>query len=732
MDHDLTSRTKMYGRYIIASPRNTVGGGSPSFGPAAPGERSDDRLQNYALNFTHLFSPTMFANVTMGVERLKVAVQGGCAWCGENFAETLGIKNVPGPVFPNFGVAGGLVPIRNFGGGPDRFANVMNSNLAADFTKVKGAHNIKFGFSFAKFNNNTRANTAASGVWNFDGHFTRGVNADGSAIANTGIVMADFLLCRITSASAATAPTLGRRAQYYGLYVNDEWRATPRLTLNVGLRWDTQTPTYGVDDRFNNFNPYEVSPLAGTGDIPPGALGALDYSNQGGYGRYLLDWDKKTFGPRFGFAYRVFGTNDTVIRGGYGIFFGSPITGGSNGAGILGYGLSWSVGDPVPFRLKDGVPAGALSSPPASELTPAFGQRGTKYAQSGMGFYDPHAAYPYTQNVNLTIQHMWKGMLVEVGYLGSFGRHQASAGMNLNRIPTNLLSHTEIPERFRRPYQVFTGNASSVTDNEYRVGNSDYNGLTVKFERRFKAGLSYTASYTWSKLLDDINYQTAFAYTWGDNTGPQNIYNRKNERSMSTNCIPHRLVLAPVYELPFGKGRTWLNQGGVVNAVLGGWQVSSVGTLQSGAPFGVTVLNGGRDVLGDQSGTLRPNLVGDPSIPNQGDPAVGVRGLQWFNPLAFAVPDKYTYGSVARTIPGLLTPGIVRFDMMVGKNFRYKERYRAQFRWEMLDAFNTPAFDNIGRWPSPSQTVGAGNFGIVTQANALSRRIMQFGLKLYW
>jgi hypothetical protein len=732
IDHDLTSKTKMYGRYIIASPRWSSGGGSPSFGPAVAGERSDDRLQNYALNFNHLFSPTFFATLTAGVERLKVAVQGGCAWCGENYADVLGVKGVPGPVFPQFALGSGFVPVRSVGGGPDRFANVTNSNVLLDFTKVRGNHTWKFGGQYSRFNNNTRANTQASGAWNFDGHFTRGVTETGSAVANTGINMADFLLGRITSASANVAPTLGRRAQYFGVYFQEDWRVNSRLTLNLGMRWDTQNPTHGVDDRMTNFDPYQVSPLAGTGDIPAGAMGLMTYQNKYGKGKYLWEWDKKTFSPRFGFAWRVFGTNDTVLRGGYGIFFGSPTTGGTNGAGILGYGLSFSVGDPVPFRLRDGAPAGALAPPPESELTPAFGQRGTAFAQSGISFYDPYAAYPYTQNFNLTFQHQWKGTLFEVGYMGNLGRHLASAGLNLNRIPTELLARTDISERLKRPFTVFTGNAPGVSDSEYRNGLSNYNALTLKVERRFSQGLSYSVAYTYAKLIDDINYQTAFAYTWGDNTGPQNIYDRRNERSLSTNCIPQRLVVAPVYELPVGKGRRFLNQEGVTDWILGGWQVSSVGKLQSGAPFGVTVLNGGRDVLGDQSGTLRPNLIGDPESPNQGQPAVGVRGLQWFDPAAFAVPGRYTYGNAARTIPGLLTPGIVNFDIMIGKNFRFKERYRAQFRWEMLDAFNTPAFDNIGRWPSPSQAVGAGNFGLVTQANALSRRIMQFGLKLYW
>jgi hypothetical protein len=170
----------------------------------------------------------------------------------------------------------------------------------------------------------------------------------------------------------------------------------------------------------------------------------------------------------------------------------------------------------------------------------------------------------------------------------------------------------------------------------------------------------------------------------------------------------------------------------VLNGVLGGWQVSTVGTLQKGSPFGPTVLQGGANLLGDQSGTLRPNLVGNPNLSTKGQPAVGVRGIQWFNTAAFAVPAPYTYGNQSRTLSGILAPGIVNFNMMIGKNFRFKERYRVQFRWELLDAFNTPTFDNIGRWPSPGQQLGGSALGLVTSANADNRRIMQLGLKLYW
>jgi hypothetical protein len=183
-------------------------------------------------------------------------------------------------------------------------------------------------------------------------------------------------------------------------------------------------------------------------------------------------------------------------------------------------------------------------------------------------------------------------------------------------------------------------------------------------------------------------------------------------------------VLSPIIELPFGKGRRWLNRGGGVNAVLGGWQVSTLATLQKGSPFGASVLNGARDILGDVSASLRPDLLRDPNLSNQGEPAVGVRGIQWLDVAAFATPARFTFGTASRTLPGVLGPGLVNFDSMLAKNFVFRERWRAQFRWELFNTLNTPYFG------LPTASLGGGNFGIVTSAS--SRRIMQFALKLYW
>ena len=300
---------------------------------------------------------------------------------------------------------------------------------------------------------------------------------------------------------------------------------------------------------------------------------------------------------------------------------------------------------------------------------------------------------------------------------------------NLNQIRPELLARTDIPVRLRRPYPALGSDQPRMQIASRNAGVSNYHGLTFKSERRFRQGVGWLLAYTFSRWIDDVGF--AGAGNFGDNDLQQNIYNRRSEKSLSTNSVPHRLVFSPTAELPFGKGKPWLKSGGFLNHIVGGWEVSTMGTLRSGAPFGVTVLNGARDILRDPADgrVLRADILGDPNAPagKKGTPATSVRGLQWMNPAAFAAPQAYTLGNVSRTVPKILGPGSVSFDSMVGKNFKFSERLRAQFRWETFNSFNsfnTPQFD------LPNQDFGGSGFGLVTGAGG--RRIMQFGLKLYW
>lgn len=727
-DHQLTESTTAFVRYIFTRPSRQEGAATEDFGPADPNQYTlSSPTHHLAASATHLFSPFLFLNLTAGVVR-GVTGRKSAACCDQNFGELFGLRNVPGgESFPRFDVQGGAVPLTAIGSSDIALRNAAftNTDLKGDMTYVRGKHTLKFGGNHLRYNGNDQARRTPSGRYYFTERFTTGYDAAGVAVRNTGIRMADFLLGRLDRVQAQVAPTFGRRIRHYAGYFQDDWRVSSTLTLNIGLRYETESPQLEVNDRFSGFNPWLPNPRAGTGDIPAGALGVVLFPGRNGQGRYLTRWDKNNFAPRFGFAWRAFGSTKTVVRGGYGIYFGNPYSRQTIQRMRMGFEPNYDLRHPVPYTLKDGLPAGVADPIPVSELTPTFGNRGTRYERSDVEYLAPDRSTPYNHNVNLMVQHQVGGVLLELGYLGNLARHATFQTINWNVIPENLLSQTNVAERLRRPWTIFAGNQSLVTENSPSIGVSNYHALAFKAEQRFRNGIGFVVAYTFSKLIDNVPSLAGDDGTFGDDDGLQNVNNLRGERSLSTNHFPHRLVLSPIVDLPFGKGRRWLNHNRVLDALAGGWQVSGMVTLQSGSPFGVTVLNGGRDVLGDVSQTLRADLVSSALQSDQkGAPAAGVRGLQWLNPAAFAVPARFRYGSGARTLPQVLGPGLVNFDSMLAKNFQFRERYRMQFRWEVFNAANTPYFE------LPQQSLGAGGFGLVTSAG--NRRIMQMGLKLYW
>jgi hypothetical protein len=301
----------------------------------------------------------------------------------------------------------------------------------------------------------------------------------------------------------------------------------------------------------------------------------------------------------------------------------------------------------------------------------------------------------------------------------------------VNLVPPWLLSQTSIPLALRRPFTQFSGSNASVSTTGYTVSVSDYHALTFKTERRYSQGFSWIAHFTWSKWITDADNGANAGLTgsYYDQPALQNIYNRAGEKSLANVNVPFRFVFSPIAELPFGKGKHWLNQGGVVNGVLGGWQAALMVTSQAGAPIAPTVLNGGNNILGDPNQTLRPNLVAgcDPNSPNQWQPAAGgIRGIQYLNAACFSVPAQFTYGSQSRELSMVRGPGIAQFNFMLSKDFRFRERYRLQFKVEAIDLFNTPQF------VLPAESLTGSNFGIITGTDGFTRRIMDFGLKLYW
>ncbi|MSV28483.1 MAG: hypothetical protein EXQ52_07035 [Bryobacterales bacterium] len=729
VDHEFTQSTRAFVRYIGTLPEHDNSGYTQGFGVADPdGLSIDNRRQNVALNATRLFSPTFFLNFTAGYNRVFIH-RGSGDCCDTNYGKLLGIPNVPGEVFPRLNFGGGLAPVGPIGasGNANRVAALNTTDFSGKFSKISGKHTSRFGVQYSRYNGNELSRNQPSGVYAFNGRLTASFSAAGATVANTGLPFADFLLGRLNSVDSNVKPGYGRRLQYYAGYFQDDWRVTQNLTLNFGLRYETETPIHEVAGRISSFDPYAPNPLAGTGDIPVGARGISLFANRNGIGKYLWDWDKNNVSPRFGFAWRALGTNSTVVRGGFGIFYGNPYDRETVQQLNNGFGSLYRARSPVPFRLRDGPPKDAFADVPVADLLPTWGARGTRWETAQVQFLDPHRVTQYTENFNLTIQHQWRSVLFETGYLGNLGRHIVYPNININHIPPELLSRTEIPERLRRPITVLGSDQAQVQILAPNWGMSNYHAFTFKTERRFKDGFGWVLSYTFSKWIDNVQFTGADAATFGDDDQPQNIYNLRAERSLSTNHVPHRLVVSPIVDLPFGKGHRWLNRGGLWNAIAGGWQVSTLGTFQAGSPFGILVLNGPRDILGDQADgkNLRPDIVADPNIGSlRGQPAQGIRGIQWFDANAFRAPARFTHGNVSRTVPGLRGPGIINFDSLLAKNFTVGDRWRAQFRWETFNTFNTPQFD------LPNQTLGAGALGVVTSAGG--RRIMQFGMKVYW
>ena len=725
VDHELSDNTKIFGRYILTDPEDNPTGYSKGYGVADPnGLDIKNRHQNLVFNVTHLFSPTRFVTFSAGFNRVFVNRKSGDC-CSTNYGALLGIPNVPGEVFPRFVITGGTVSVSNLGaaGNANRIAAFTTFDYAANFTDIHGKHTLKYGVEYSRYAATDHNRNQPSGQWTVNGAFTRGIQANGNAISNTGANLADFLLGRLSAVNVEISPSIGKRLQYYAGYFQDDWRVTKRLTINLGLRYETETPAYEVAGRMSNFDPYKPDPLAGTNGIAPGQMGVIDFPGLNGVGKYLWNWNMLNFAPRFGFAWRVFGNNETVVRGGFGLFFGDAYDRQIIQEERVGFNNAWQARIPVPTTLKDGVAPGILNDTPASALVPTFGQRGTAAPISVVQYLDPHRKTPHTMNFNLTIQHQWKGILFEAAGLGNLGRQCDFPNINMNHIPPNLLSQTQIEEYLRRPYTQFDSEQGQIQILTPNWGISNYLAFTFKSERRYQNGLSWIVSYAFTRWIDNLDSQ---ANPEGDNNQVQDIYNLKLERSNSTNDIPQRLVLSPIYELPFGKHRRWL-QHGILSNTVGGWQLATIGTIQSGPPFGTTVNQGPLNLLGDNSDgtTLRADLVSSQLLASdKGKPAAGVRGIDWLNPNAFASPAKYTYGNSSRTLPGVFGPGMVNFDLMLAKNFTVRERWRAQFRWEAFNFTNTPA------WGLPNESLGAGQFGIITGASG--RRIMQLGAKVYW
>ena len=543
--------------------------------------------------------------------------------------------------------------------------------LSDVLTLVRGAHTFKLGGEVRWSQFNISQEAAPRGQFNFNGKFTQhGVQGAGSSLA-------DMLLGLANSSGISTVIELGNRQHVPALFIQDDWKVTHRLTINLGLRYDYFSPIVEVNNKQSNFD-Y--------------ATGTLIQAATNGASRALVTADKANFSPRIGFAFTPGANADTVIRGAYGIFYsGQEIR---TAAPLqLAYNLPFFyepsfVSDgvtPLPFTPAEGFP----TLDPNQAINP------------GVTSVDPNLHTPYYQSWNLAVQRALPGAVsIEVAYAGSKGTHLQGV-TDRNQDPTPGPGDIQA----RRPYP-FYGGFTSIQN----LGSSNYNSLQIKGEKHLSHGLYFLSAFTYSKAINDLPEICCAA------PFPQNSYDIAAERGPADFDQRLRWVFSFDYEIPFGGSKSHISNR-AVDAILGGWHVGGIYTLASGFPFSPLLGN-------DPSNTgaqvaVRPNQLRNGNLPRDRRSKD-----MWFDPSAYEQPDPnlYFFGNAGRN--SLVGPGQNVFDASLRKEFAFTDRHRLEFRTEFFNAFNHPNYAQPDNFidDDPEAVAHIGSL-------AIPMRQIQFGLK---
>jgi hypothetical protein len=609
---------------------------------------------------------------------------------------------------PNVSLQGVYAGFGNGSEGP-----YENNNSAIQFINnlswIRGKHSLKFGGEVRHDRYNQVGNQFARGQFTFQRNATVNLAAPSNVI--TGDPFAEFLLGEVYQAEAAVSIAEAQfRSTGFALYVDDNWKISQRVTLNIGLRyeltppWEDQTGRLfnGIvrqDIRAMNVQDRSVYPFfmrQGEPNNDPYAginlrWPDIEVRQDGTLGNRLVGVDKNDFAPRVGLTWSP--TTQWVIRTGAGVFY------------------SQDTGNPR-FDMARNL-AGRLRDNSNTQFPNLNWDNGLASIAGGIANVPrPYTfANPYDRRTPYTIQYLMNiqrelpfSMAAEIGYLGSVSRRLESLRAVNEAIPADpRVDPRSVP--LRSPFPNF--GRIQLVDNG---GNGAYNSLGAKLTKRYGNGVTFLGSYTWSKSIDTA---TAIRNLGGDTLFPQNSYCRSCERGRSSHDAAHRVVTSALWDLPFGRGRNVDIQNAALNHIAGGWQFGTILTLQTGFP--ITVTNG-QDASNTGAFFDRPNSTGrDADLPRgQQDPQ------RFFDTSAFFVNAPGTHGNVGRNT--LTSPGIIQWDFSMLKDFLFTEQHRLQFRFE---AFNVPNHPN---WGNPDANITSANFGRITGTRG-NMRNLQFALK---
>ena len=749
VDHNFSDKFRLYARGSYDTSRGTPLNGYGNAGTSIGDGINNSQQYNITTNGIYTFTPSTVLSFNYGFARnvsIRYPFSEGTTPASLGFPTALsavaGINNYE---FPNI-TFGGNTNISNLG--QSTYTTLKNTptshNLRADLSKVAGKHSLKLGGEWRKLFLNFTQFGQPDGQYNFSSSYTQQtVGASSSTTQGNGF--ASFLLGIPGSGSITHSFDAATASAYAGFYAQDDWKITSKLTVNLGLRWDVDTPRTERYNRLSYFDPSAPSPIAGSvasSAICPscGTLkGAMKFVTADN--RHQTPTDLNNWGPRIGFAYNFL--PKTVLRGGYGILYSPSVmqaAGTSGSAGTEGFQsttnmqVSYDNGRTIAAYLRNPFPNGF--NLPTGTSAGAATDLGLTVQDSFFSDYQN----PMVQQWNANVQQELKGnWIVTVGYLGSKGNHliDGESSMNYDQLPGSYLAlNTRLVQSVPNPFYGIITTPNSVFAqptilaryllspypqytglNAYRkpAANSIYHSLTISAEHRFSKGFQTLISFTGGKLIDDSSQVVNYL---GASGAKQDFYNRAADRSVSAQDVSKRLVVSGTYELPVGKGRAFLASAPkAVNLVLGGWQLNGIATFSKGTPLQIS--NGGNNTnIG--AANQRPNNNGT-SAAKSG--AIADRLTSYFNQSVFSQAPAYTFGNVGRFLPDVRGPGIHNLDASLFKNFHLTETFNLQLRAE---AFN---FTNSPTWNSPGTNVtDLANFGIITGASG--QRQIQLAIKI--
>jgi Carboxypeptidase regulatory-like domain/TonB dependent receptor len=716
-----TEKDSLWGRLTQAWQTDSVpiymGQGADS----STGE-TDTRFLATAGN-TWVPSPTWVVNILVGVGR----------WHEDDTTASSGFANsigLPSSLVSQF--QADTLPQFNFNnysqlGYTEHNQNVRETgNIQVNATKELHAHSLKFGGLFELTRLNT--NDAYSANLGFDSGMTSGPVAQTSS-DSSGNDIASLLLGTGNGGNSPYNAQLALSQRSWNFYVNDTWRMTPRLTLTYGLRYEYQAPRTERYNRLTYFDFNATNPLSQQTGL--NLKGGLVYGHP-----QMWNPDYKNLAPRASLAYRF--NDKLVLRAGYGIFFQPTVAVGNGATDGFSTSTNW-----IATQGGNGlIPGDLLSNPFPNGLSLPVGGSAGLLTEVGQSVNADSLLHPtgYVQTYSADIQYqVGVNGLVEAGYTGVQGRKLllGAANMNINQLPskylsmgsalnaqvtnpfygvitdpTSVLSGATIPQwRLLLPYPQYT---SVLLSPDTPGSSSSFNALTVKYNQRFKAGLSLLATYQFSKAIDNVSE----TQVWEIKNYTRDINNLAAERSISGHDVPQDFRTTALWELPVGRGKAFGNgMGRALDTVVGGWRVSTIVRFADGLPLQFTSTNR-NGVYGYV--VQRANIT---SLTDLGNVPGGQSPDHWFNTAAVSKPAAFTIGTAPR-YTNIRTGALNMTDFLLSKQWQYRERYRLQFRAEAYNFTNTPQY---GRANTAAQS---GALGTITGTTNVGPRNVQFGLRV--